>query len=479
MSLDGRKFTLCDPGLNPQVFARAGSVFDVGEDPLLAPDGIYGEFGATHARRSIALGLATTAPDKRQGDTSGGGGGGGGGALNRKQSEWGSMVSHSSVLGGDSESCVVAGGGKSLRIGGPCEVSMFLGYPEDAHKDMDDTRQVVEEEVQDCLETKSPALHLYDLGIRDIVEIAGPLLVQCTHLTALDLSYNFITSIPPEIALLQSLERLCLRSNLLTKLPDEISQLPLLSDLLLEQNQLTALPPSLAEMAELRVLALDWNDLEAFPVEACEIVHLQELHLIENPGIVALPIEKLKKLQSCLLSIDNIPSIVSQWNEHGDGVGSITINFNKVYPDKILPGLFLGSLRSAQSVRVYQELNIRYLATIGRELKTVLDEGMEQIQMMVDDLPGTDISSVFDEVHAFIDTAIRNGSACLVHCFKGQSRSASCVISYVIKKYSWSFEQAEQFVRDRSPRIQPNKAFVALLQQYAKSVAAAKALGQP
>eukprot|EP00754_Rhynchopus_humris_P006712 Rhum_TRINITY_DN13194_c2_g1::Rhum_TRINITY_DN13194_c2_g1_i1::g.57792::m.57792 len=79
MSLDGRKFTLCDPGLTPQVFARAGSVFDVGEDPLLAPDGIYGEFGATHARRSIALGLATTASDKRQGDGSGGGGGGGGG----------------------------------------------------------------------------------------------------------------------------------------------------------------------------------------------------------------------------------------------------------------------------------------------------------------------------------------------------------------------------------------------------------------
>jgi atypical dual specificity phosphatase/dual specificity phosphatase 12 len=54
----------------------------------------------------------------------------------------------------------------------------------------------------------------------------------------------------------------------------------------------------------------------------------------------------------------------------------------------------------------------------------------------------------------------------LVHCYAGISRSASIIISYLMKKYNWSYEKAYNYVKNKRPIINPNRGFKKQLIQY-------------
>lgn len=92
------------------------------------------------------------------------------------------------------------------------------------------------------------------------------------------------------------------------------------------------------------------------------------------------------------------------------------------------------------------------------------------MQLNVDDLSDTDLSPLFDQVHQFIDEARAAGKACLVHCFKGQSRSATMVMSYLMKYHGMGWEESLAFCRQRRPMVNPNPGFIALLAQYQETL---------
>ncbi|MDM8560498.1 ATPase, T2SS/T4P/T4SS family [Candidatus Parabeggiatoa sp. HSG14] len=94
--------------------------------------------------------------------------------------------------------------------------------------------------------------------------------------TSLDLSYNGLTELPPEIGQLIQLTELYLYKNQLITLPPEIGQLSKLTTLRLDNNKLTVLPPeiglliNLKESSAYRGLKLDYNPLESPPPHIVE-----------------------------------------------------------------------------------------------------------------------------------------------------------------------------------------------------------------
>jgi len=70
------------------------------------------------------------------------------------------------------------------------------------------------------------------------------------HIALLGLLGNQLTSMPPEIGNLSSLEWLDLSENQLTTLPTEIGNLSSLIELSLEENQLTSVPMELGNLPE-------------------------------------------------------------------------------------------------------------------------------------------------------------------------------------------------------------------------------------
>jgi small GTP-binding protein len=136
-------------------------------------------------------------------------------------------------------------------------------------------------------------------------EIAKPM-----NLTGLRLSGNQLTSLPPEIAKLTNLAGLYLPNNQLTSLPPEIAKLTNLTRLDLSYNQLTALPPEIAKLTNLAELRLSYNRLTALPPEIAKLTKLTRLYLSDNQ-LTALPpeITKLTKLTRLDLSGNRLTAL--------------------------------------------------------------------------------------------------------------------------------------------------------------------------
>ncbi|KAK3523570.1 hypothetical protein QTP70_002480 [Hemibagrus guttatus] len=82
-----------------------------------------------------------------------------------------------------------------------------------------------------------------------------------THLTALHISDNSLSRIPPDIAKLHNLVYLDLSSNKIRSLPAELGNMVSLRELLLNNNQLRVLPFELGKLFQLQTLGLKGNPL--------------------------------------------------------------------------------------------------------------------------------------------------------------------------------------------------------------------------
>lgn len=128
-----------------------------------------------------------------------------------------------------------------------------------------------------CTETRAFAnvcvLHFLQLTYRATDPLAYfPLLCTVTTLTHLDLSRNFLSSIPAEIGRLRLLQVLNLSDNRLTRLPPAIGQLTALQHLYLQFNRLNSLPPDLSRCKKLQTLLLDDNPYVLFVAYLLPIV---------------------------------------------------------------------------------------------------------------------------------------------------------------------------------------------------------------
>ncbi len=139
--------------------------------------------------------------------------------------------------------------------------------------------------IRRAAETGATELDLSWLGLTSLPPEIGGL----ASLQYLNLSENQLTALPPEIGGLTSLQSLDLSHNQLTALPPEIGRLASLQTLDLSHNQLTALPPEIGQLVSLQTLDLRYNQLTALPPEMANLTHLRHLNLHGNPLTLALP----------------------------------------------------------------------------------------------------------------------------------------------------------------------------------------------
>jgi protein-tyrosine phosphatase len=85
------------------------------------------------------------------------------------------------------------------------------------------------------------------------------------------------------------------------------------------------------------------------------------------------------------------------------------------------------------------------------------------------DCPKANIREIFEEAHSFIDGHRQNGNV-YVHCYAGISRSATCVITYLMRIFSWDFKKSYHYVKSRRNSINPNPGFVKIMKEYEKEL---------
>jgi len=122
-------------------------------------------------------------------------------------------------------------------------------------------------------------------------------------------------------------------------------------------------------------------------------------------------------------------------------------------------------MNCAENKHQLKRMNIRYIITVC-QYKPKYPEDFSYHVVDVPDSPATDLLSNFEECHQFIDRAFEAGSCILVHCAAGVSRSATIVISYIMKKKRMPYEEAYHFVKEKRLIISPNEGFIRQLKIY-------------
>ncbi|RMD43553.1 hypothetical protein DV735_g1516, partial [Chaetothyriales sp. CBS 134920] len=137
-------------------------------------------------------------------------------------------------------------------------------------------------------------------------------------------------------------------------------------------------------------------------------------------------------------------------------------------PSRILPYMYLGNLSHANNPQLLALLGIKRVLSVGEPVqwsKADLDTWGRENLMMVDRVQDNGIDELtadMDRCLNFIGQGKSDGSATLVHCRVGVSRSATICIAEVMASMQLSFARAYCFVRARRLNviIQPHLRFV-------------------
>jgi protein tyrosine phosphatase len=133
---------------------------------------------------------------------------------------------------------------------------------------------------------------------------------------------------------------------------------------------------------------------------------------------------------------------------------------------EIIPGLYLSGI---EGVKQINEHNINYVLSVIKEYPK-LDENINHMIIEIDDGFSQKIDSFFEKAFHFIEEALQNKKNILVHCHAGVSRSATIVISYLMKKNKMKYENAYNLVREKRPIVSPNFEFYICLMNYEKVI---------
>jgi protein-tyrosine phosphatase len=131
---------------------------------------------------------------------------------------------------------------------------------------------------------------------------------------------------------------------------------------------------------------------------------------------------------------------------------------------EIIDDLFLSGLECANPSSL-EEKDISNVISVLKNPEP-LPKKYRHEKIEVDDTFGQGIETHFERAHQVIDEALQNNEKILVHCRAGISRSATIVISYIMKSQRMKFEDALKFVKSKRRIVSPNMEFFLALQKY-------------
>lgn len=136
--------------------------------------------------------------------------------------------------------------------------------------------------------------------------------------------------------------------------------------------------------------------------------------------------------------------------------------------DQVWPNIYIGDEKTALEVEGLKELGITHVLNAAEgKFNNVLtgaeyysDANIQYMGVEADDKPTFDLSKYFCSTTQFIHEALCDPrNKVLVHCVMGRSRSATLVLSYLMRQHTLTVVEAIEHVRQRRC-ILPNHGFL-------------------
>jgi protein-tyrosine phosphatase len=133
--------------------------------------------------------------------------------------------------------------------------------------------------------------------------------------------------------------------------------------------------------------------------------------------------------------------------------------------------IYLGSLENSLNKELHTKLNITAIVSVIQNEHILCDDQEYSfLHIPIADSSSVPILDYFKTFEDFIEEQINNNRNILVHCHMGISRSATLLISYLMKKLNMNFKNAYDYVKQKRPQVDPNFGFCCNLLHYERQL---------
>lgn len=147
--------------------------------------------------------------------------------------------------------------------------------------------------------------------------------------------------------------------------------------------------------------------------------------------------------------------------------------YDLTYPSTLITdNIYLGNSYNAKDYYDLNKNNIGLIVNTTTDMSNYYDSYFEYVNIHIRDINGANLLPYIDEVVDKMHTYLTENpnKKILVHCFMGSSRSASIVISYLMKYKKWSLRDSLNYITNKRPVVNLNIDFYNQLIQYEKKI---------
>lgn len=139
---------------------------------------------------------------------------------------------------------------------------------------------------------------------------------------------------------------------------------------------------------------------------------------------------------------------------------------------EIIPGLFLGNAKMANSHWILNQLKITVIINCAVEVKSPL-QGVENYRhyfLNLDDSYQQELKSTIYKMIPIIDQHLNKKEKVLIHCAQGISRSTSILAAYVMWKKKLPFDKVLKMIQEKRVVANPNLSFQRQLKAFEQEI---------
>lgn len=133
---------------------------------------------------------------------------------------------------------------------------------------------------------------------------------------------------------------------------------------------------------------------------------------------------------------------------------------------RILDHIFLGGQEACSEKSTMTFLKITHVLNVSCECENLFPDSFEYLRIPVKDSTDESIKPHFESACSFLEEVKEAGTACLVHCMSGMSRSSAFVLAHMVKSLGMTLRDAMVHTKERRPRASPNPGFMAQLVEW-------------
>jgi len=129
---------------------------------------------------------------------------------------------------------------------------------------------------------------------------------------------------------------------------------------------------------------------------------------------------------------------------------------------EVIPGkLYLGCEDNAWDEKELLSLGITHTLCVSNRINPI--KGIHHKHLVMNDCGRSDLNTVMEKVYPFMERGQGTGKKLFVHCKLGQNRSATLVISFLMKNKGLTVYEAHKMLKEMRPLVQIHHNYAKML----------------